>query len=399
MTILTDYAQFDGRHWETGTIRNVLAYQGITTPHTHQPFSEALLLGISGGIVMGYFSFAYEGYDPQVNILTRNTFDPLDRLLERLGIIQERLRTSQEAKGITLLRDTLADGRPAIVWADVYSLPYNAMPADDGMWAMFPIIVYSHTTEQVLIADRARVPLHITPAELATARGRVKQDKFQIMTIDYINHDKLVSAVRKGIWDCISLFIEKPPKGTRNNFGLAAYQAWSKLLTDDKNRTSWIRQYSTGPALYAVLASAYSFINSFGKEGHAERDIYATFLDEASLLLNNNRLSEVAHLFRRSAQAWDDLSAALLPNDAPLLGETRNLLDEKHRLFMDSGQAELLRIRDINTRLVAIREAVATDFPLNASDQRQLRHQLSEHILRIHDIERDAIAMMQACMS
>lgn len=37
---------------------------------------------------MGYFSFAYRGYDPQVAILTRNTFNPLHTLFERLGVAQ-----------------------------------------------------------------------------------------------------------------------------------------------------------------------------------------------------------------------------------------------------------------------------------------------------------------------
>ncbi|MCA9971464.1 MAG: hypothetical protein KC425_14665, partial [Anaerolineales bacterium] len=77
MTTLPTYNQFDGRHWETGTVRNFFAYRGVTAPHTGRPYSEALLLGVSGGLALGHFTFAYEGYDPQCNILTRNTFDPL----------------------------------------------------------------------------------------------------------------------------------------------------------------------------------------------------------------------------------------------------------------------------------------------------------------------------------
>ena len=74
MPTLTDYQHFDGRHHETGTIHNYFAYTGVAAPHTGRPYSEALLLGVSGGIVMGYFTFAYKGYDPHVALLTRNTF-------------------------------------------------------------------------------------------------------------------------------------------------------------------------------------------------------------------------------------------------------------------------------------------------------------------------------------
>ena len=100
MTILNNYTQFNGRHWETGTICNALDYQGIKAPHNNQPFSEAMLMGISGGAVMGYFSFAYEGHDPHARILTRNTFSPWDNLLSRLGVIQNILHTSKPKKAV-----------------------------------------------------------------------------------------------------------------------------------------------------------------------------------------------------------------------------------------------------------------------------------------------------------
>ena len=98
MPKLNDYHHFAGRHWETGSIHNHWAYRRFKAPHTQQPYSEALLLGISGGIVMGYFSFAYAGYDPHVAILTRNTFDPMDAILTRLGVEQIILQTTNPKK-------------------------------------------------------------------------------------------------------------------------------------------------------------------------------------------------------------------------------------------------------------------------------------------------------------
>jgi hypothetical protein len=35
--------QLNGRHWETGSIHNALALQGVKAPHTGQPYSEASL--------------------------------------------------------------------------------------------------------------------------------------------------------------------------------------------------------------------------------------------------------------------------------------------------------------------------------------------------------------------
>lgn len=37
MTKLKGYKHFGGRHYETGTLHNALAYQGVKAPHTGKP--------------------------------------------------------------------------------------------------------------------------------------------------------------------------------------------------------------------------------------------------------------------------------------------------------------------------------------------------------------------------
>ena len=51
------HTQFPGRSFETGTISNALFCQGVTAPHTGRFYSEALLLGVSGGIAFAYMVF------------------------------------------------------------------------------------------------------------------------------------------------------------------------------------------------------------------------------------------------------------------------------------------------------------------------------------------------------
>src|SRR6185436_8147924 len=100
----------------------------LQAPHTGQPYSEALLLGVSGGIALGYFTFEYKGYLPHVAMLTRNTFSPFSTMLERLGIAEKNLQ------------DTLASGLYPLMWADHFSLPYNDLPSDAAMWGMLPLL-------------------------------------------------------------------------------------------------------------------------------------------------------------------------------------------------------------------------------------------------------------------
>jgi hypothetical protein len=402
MPVLSNYNEFEGRHWETGTTRNFWAYRGIKAPHTQQPYSEALLMGVSGGIVMAYFSFQWEQGDPQARILTRNTFDPMLRMLERLGVIQHNQQTSQPAKGLKNLLDTLEEGTPAIVWADAFSLPWSGtvIPMDD-MWWMTPIIVYGidEAADTVWIADRARVPLTCTTTQLAAARARVKKDKFRLLTLDPPQQEKLAAAVQKGIWDCITLFTEAPPKGGKDSFGFAAYRRLAEVLTKPKHRISWDKEFPPGRKLYAALTWLYSDIMTFGHEGGAERDTCADFLDEAALILDKPALKNVAQQFRRSGQEWCTLAEMILPETVPLLKETRDLMQRKHRLFIDHGTAAMPEIHQINTRMAAIKQTVSADFPMDTAQVAVLKEGLAAQVMHLHDLERDAISALQEAMN
>jgi hypothetical protein len=400
MTILQDYAEFEGLHWETGSLRNHLAYRGVTAPHTGAPYSEAMLMGVSGGAVMGYFSFSYKGYDPHVRILTRNTFDPVDTILSRLGVVQNIRHTTKEEKGRANLLDTLQDGLPAIVWADMYSLPYNALPQDEGMWAMFPIVVYGFDPEAgtAWTADRARVPLTVTSEELEFARARVKKVKYRVLTLEPPIPDKLPAAVQQGIQDCIALYTEAPPKGAKDSFGFAAYERWADVLTKPTTRLSWEKEFAPGPKMYAGLTSAFTDIMLFGKDGGAERDLYADFLEEASTVLDNAALREVAQGFRASAEAWNGLARALLPAEVPPFGETRELMLRRHRLFLEQGGAALAEIELIDARLAEIKAAVGDAFPLDQGEVTAMRENLAAHVMEIHGIEKRAITALQEAM-
>ena len=403
MPTLDNYQHFAGRHWETGSVHNHWAYRRFNAPHTQQPYSEALLMGISGGIVMGYFSFAYAGYDPHVAILTRNTFDPLDTLLTRLGVEQTLMQTTKPAQGVQNLVECLNEGVPPLVWADQYTLPYNALPDDAGMWQMAPLIVFGYAPEEdtVAIADRAAVPLTTTITDFQTARARVKKDKFKLLTLDMPDADKLPTAVSAGIWDCIKLFTEKPPKGSRNNFGLAAYQHWANLLTQPKKRLSWEKEFPAGGKMLAGLTSTFNMVALFGQNGtawDAERGTYATFLEEAATILNKRDLNEVAIHIRHSGQAWRTLAEMLLLDDIATFQATRLLMVQRHRAFIEQGNAATDELHQIDAHLTELQQAVSDDFPLSAQEVVDFRNQLAEQILTIRDLEATAVEMLQGAM-
>jgi hypothetical protein len=245
------------------------------------------------------------------------------------------------------------------------------------------------------------VPLTVTTSELAAARARVKKDKFRLLTLDHPDPDKLVSAVQKGIWDCIKLYTERPPRGSKNNFGLAAYKRWAKLLTRPKQRLSWAKEFPPGRKMAAGLTSAFHRIAIFGSDGvaDAERNLYASFLDEASLLLHKPDLKEVAQQFRASAQAWEALGNALLPNEVPSFKTLREALVRQHHLFLEEGNAALPEIEMLRSRVEDLKDQLAADFPLSEAEVTAMRENLRDHVMTIHDIEAEAIANLQAAMA
>ncbi len=401
MPTLPNYKHFDGRHWETGTVQNYFAYSGVKAPHTGRPYSEAMLMGISGGVLMGYFSFAYEGHDPHVAILTRNTFNPLDTLLVRLGVVQHLQQTPNAKKGLQNLLEALDSGSPAIVWADAFSLPYNGLESRKDWWAMFPILVYGFDDEagSVYIADRSAQPFVITPAELAAARGRVKKDKFRLLTLEPPDSSKLPVAVQQGIWDCLKHYTEAPVKNARKNFGLAAFQRWAEVLTNPKDKQSWAKIFPPGVRMYAGLSSAFDRFGLGAVGAQRDREFYADFLEEAAMILDRPTLKESANLFRVCAKGWGELGAVLLPNRIPPFKETRELLTRRRKLFVEKGGKALAETRKVNTRLEAIRAEMEKAFPLTTSQAAALREQIAESVLKVGEQEKAAYESLQAAMA
>jgi hypothetical protein len=405
MPILPNYNEFVGRHPETGPIRNALAYQKVVTPHTGKPISEALLLGVSGGIAFGYFTFEYKGYDPQVNLLTRNTFDPVDTILERLGIPRDLAQTSNAAKGLENLTGALESGKPPLVWADQMSMPYNATKPNKGWWAMLPIVVFGHAEDKAYIADRSKKPLVVGAQELQAARARVKHDKFRVMTLGEPDLDKINVAVKKGLEQCIRLFTQAPPKGTRENFGFTGMEHWAAMLRNTRNKSSWARSLPPGRRLYSALAGtgavpgAYEWIAHYGCGNGMERPAYADFLEEAAALLFKSKLETAARFFRQSAEMWMALGRDFLPEDTPLLSESRQLIDRKHCLFLDEGAAKLDEIMEINARLEKLRSDSEREFPWDEAEYAARRAEWSRALDEIRQVEERAVAAMRAALA
>ena len=400
MPTLENFTQFQGNYWDTASIRNALDYQGAIAPHTGQPYSEAMLLGISGGITFGYFTFHYKGYDPQVNLLTRNTFDPMERIFERLKLPRDLRRSTSAKKARQNLIEALEEGLAPIASPDGSLLPYNAVPYDEANWYTLPLIIYGYEPEmgEAYISDRSRVSLTVSTDDLDQARARIKKDRHGLQLLGQPDEAALADAIRQGLDDCVKLMTEKPPKGSAKNFGLRALQHWAEMLAK-KSRGSWAKEYPTGRPLLAVLISSYSFLGpAFGKTMGAERDVYADFLDEAAQVLELTALTDVAAKYRESAAAWERLLNSLLPVHLPMLGVVRELIDRKTARFIESGAAHLDEIIACYQQQEALKAEAESDFPLSEGEISDLRADIRDKVLSARDAEEAAVIALKTAI-
>ncbi|MCA9907330.1 MAG: DUF4872 domain-containing protein [Anaerolineae bacterium] len=399
MPQLDNYRQFDGLAWATGYLRNALAYQGVTAPHTDEPYSEALLMGISGGIAAGYFAFEYEGYDPHLHFLTRYPFneEPV-AAFERLAIPTEPRTTRDAQKAVANVIDALVAGKPVVVWLDVLSLLEDK--PQDAWWMINPVLVYGYDMQQgsVHIADRARVPIVVEAERFAAARARLSKTRHRTMTLGAPDPDRLPNEVETGIRACIDIFTGKPPVGAASSWGFAAYDKWIDLLTKSKHKQSWGKMFAPCPRMYAGLTSTYKYLEVFYTGGAGARGLYADFLEEAAAILGKPALRAVAGQFRACAERWTAFTRDVLPDAIPLLKEARDLLTREYTLYLERGIATDGEQAQIIGRLAALRQAMDSDFPLDEAGATAMRERLAEHLVGIRTAEQAAFVDLKAAL-
>jgi hypothetical protein len=209
--------------------------------------------------------------------------------------------------------------------------------------------------------------------------------------------EKLISAVAAHLG--LSACLLKQPKGGRN-FGLPL-SCWGRGDGEAQRKESWarcscrVRRCMPG---YAQHLTIFASSVRGGETGAADQGLYADFLVEAGILLNQPVLNEVSDLFRKSARAWLALSQALLPDEIELLGETRRLMLQRHASFLAKGCEALEEMRQIDSRLSEIKAHMRNDFPLDETGVASFFEEVRTHILRVHDVEWEAIESLKAAM-
>ena len=336
----TGYQLRGGVHPDTAGVANTLANHGVTSAHSGQPLSEAMILGVGGGLGAGYILWQFKGHDPIVTLGFRNQWQYPDRWLEktsgRLGLNAHLEHTSGSVKAVGSLEDALAsDGPRPLVWMDAQEIGYWNLPEHQSGHGGYPIVVYGEEGGRFLVDDRNSAPLSVDHETLVAARGRVTSYRNRLVRLDSpdeILESRLREAVEAGLADQVEHL-----SASSDSFSLPAWRKWSRLLLDTRHKKGWPNAFADQTGLFSVLLTVYESIESVGFNGGSLRGLYARFLDEAAQLLGNPALESLATSYREVDAQWSRLADTAAPRTNGLFAHARDLIDALHEHVLEEG--------------------------------------------------------------
>lgn len=374
--IVQGFKQFVGKHCETSALKRVLDRHGLS-------LSEEMLLGLGGGVGFIYW---YTKLMPFPFIGTRygKGKDFPENICKRIGACITVFETSSPKRGYEELKAILRSDEPVVVYGDMAYLPYFAVP-EVAHFGGHVFVVYGldEENDEVYIYDRGRNPATVSLSDLQKARGSKFPPfppKHRLLKIKYPSKIRsLEEGIKESIRQCCQNMLEPPIK----NIGLAGIQKWVEVVV------RWPGQFK-GTNLFGALMNGFIYIETGGTGGNAFRSMYAQFLEEASLIVNNPVLNEVAGILRQSAIIWSEIASGFLPDSWPTLKRIKELILEKNRLFEEQAPDVLEAMQKINKELDDLAGKAVEDLqkpPIFLTDVQQ-------NILECYVVEKKAFNLL-----
>ncbi len=385
-----------GIHPETSSLANALANRGIANPTDDRPLSEAMILGVGGGLGAGYILWQFEEHHHRVVVTAgfRNSWQYPDRWFrktcERLGVPIEIHETSGEKRAAGHLQDALAAGLPAIAYITAADLPYWHLPSEESGWWGYTVVVYGQEAGRFLVDDRNLMRLTVPEEDLRASRGRISSYKNRLIVVDpaavELDNESLVRAVESGLADQVEHLSAKS-----DSFSLPAIAKWARMLTDERSPKGWGNVFGDGRDLVRALVSTYEGVNEVGIHGGNLRSLYADFLKEAGKL-TGRPLGEAERAYGKAARSWEEFASVCL--EVPIVNE---LID------LDRRRREAIRQGDLGWDEAAFAgprsdRLLKSDADLGEGDRRKLFERMAETLRIVHGNEVNALEALVAAV-
>jgi hypothetical protein len=381
-----------GIHPSTAALQKILHIKNIQNPVTGEPYSEALLLGMGGGLDIGYilYQFSYLPH-PTLVLGFRNQWNNTRRFVEnltsRLAIDVRWSEFSDRNSAQEALQEALKDGNPALVWVDKAALPYRDFPKLDVGCHDYQVAVHARDGRlwRLYIDDLSTRLFEVREKDLTEARAALPQDNFLMMPVigsRGIQTEDLREAILEGIREC-SGQLNHPLK----NFGVSNLDYWAGKIAHKTDSKGWPQVYQDPQDLFFALRTLYTAIRVDGTEGYALRRMYSDFLHESAGYLGNPGLNAVAGQYLQLSNHWASLAENALSSQIPVFEQLKILLRKKAKFYRGSNLNEYHKTQK---ELLALEKAILNHFPLDSHGITELFSKLAIQVKLIAELEHSA---------
>lgn len=348
-SVAVPFSRYGGANCETASLHKMLAFHDVDV-------TEPLLFGVAGGI-----NFMHMPAAPGGRTFTGGRNGPFPEFTRRMaagvGLELGIDVTGDPTAAWQGLHGELAAGRPAVVYGDLFHLPYFQATRHFGGHA-FVVHGYDAPAGTVTVSDRCSRPRTVTLKELAAARGSEHHPfppRHARLTADWAAaRTPTADDVRAGIRSSCRAMLH-PPVPTFGLRGLTAYAAGLDHLV----------RRAEAEQVVDELCGAFVDFELAGTGGCAFRVLFHAFLTEAGPLTGDPRLHRAEPLSEACVEAWTAFLDLLVPSWTPEFSELRDVYMEREAALLDGGDEAMGRAAALGERLPALRaEAAAGLDPL-----------------------------------
>lgn len=378
-----------GIHPPTAALKRILQLKGVTNPINNQPYSEALLFGIGGGIGVGYILYNFKHLPKPILVLGfRKQWNEshafLEDLAQRLFFQVDFRAFDSVEEAQTNLKLCLQQGHPAIVWVDKAHLPYHQLPANQKGFINYQVSVLGFDEQKAHFSldDCSSQRFEIREKTLSIARSHISPQNFLMMVFfqaGSLTPQEIRGSIITGIRECAAQLNQ-----TRANMGISILSTWANHLIDQQSQVGWPQLFQDPKDTYPSLRTIYETIKLNGSDGFALRKIYADFLQEAAGLLSNYGLNAVAGQYLQLANRWSNLAESALPSSIPVFDRVKNLINEKYDCYR---KHDFVSHQIISGKLSSVEKKINNNFPLDSQGLAELFSRLSSQIKLITELE------------
>ena len=278
-------------HCENGVVSNLMKYNGYEV-------SEPMVFGIGSGLLYCYIPFLRVNHAPAITyrVMPGQIFN---RFAKRVGIKIKREKFKNPAQAQSRLDENLKNDNPVGLQVGVFNLTY--FPEEYRFhFNAHNLIVYGKQEDTYLISDPVMETVStLTSKELEKvrfAKGAFAPKGHIYYPIDFPKELDLKKAIIKGIkHTCKDMLAPIPIVGVRGmRFTAKKIRKWPK-----KEGVKKANHY---------LGQIVRMQEEIGTGGGGFRYIFAAFLQEASVVLENTKLYNLSNEMTIIGDTWRDFA-------------------------------------------------------------------------------------------